>query len=130
MYSKEKLESVMNSQSKQDLETRLNELQSQMSVMYNDYFSNVKPKIANTELTISEIRSILSIEDLTYGEKNILIHFITFAKEGITDVYISAAADDVNIKRSIYAKMVRKMCDKGYLRGTHKKGIYQLNKVY
>lgn len=108
-------------------ELLINDLQSikdQMNEMYTDYFSKIKPKYS------SGITDILRMKDLTNAEKIIVLHFIELEKQGIDPVNIGTMCQQIGKCRAAYGKLVRTLCDKGYLKAHHRRGYYQLNKVF
>lgn len=129
MYSKKELDQVMNGKQKESLIDRLEELKSQMNEIQQDYFGTLKPKMATPTLNASAINQVMSL-DLNWSERGILLHFLAMEAQGVTDVYISGAADSINMNRPAYAKAVRKLAAKGYLKPTVKRAVYKLNKVF
>ena len=126
MYSKKQMDQFL---SNNDLVDRLEDLRTQMNEMKQDYFSKLEPKLKKPVINASTVDQVLSL-DLNWAERGVLLHFLAMESRGVEEVYISAAADSVGMKRPAYAKTVRKLAEMGYLAPTVKRAVYKLNKVY
>ena len=130
MYNKKEMKMLANEfLNGNELVDRLEDLRTQMNEMKQDYFSKLEPKLKEPVLKAITIDQVMAM-DLNWSERGILLHFLAYEARGINEVYISAAADAVNMNRPAYAKAVRKLADKGYLVPTVKRAVYKLNKVY
>jgi hypothetical protein len=127
MYNKKEMEMLSKeflAEHNNELVKDLTEMRNQMNEMYSDYFSNIKPKYN------SGVVDILMIDNLTNAEKMILLHLIELKKQGMDMVNIATAAKQINKGRAAYGKIVRVLCDKGYVKPHVRRGFYELNKVY
>ena len=128
MYNKKEMKMLAAeflNDNKSDIVSRLEDLQTQLSNIQMEF----KPKMANPKLDANTIHHVMTM-DLNHAEKNILLHFLAMESQGMTEVYISGAADSINMKRPAYAKTVRKLAEKGYIQPTVKRAVYKLNKVF
>lgn len=73
---------------------------------------------------------VLKLDNLTHNEKIILLHILDVDRRGQKEFRVSAICKELNLSHQAYGKVVRKLCDKGYCRAIHRRGVYSLNKVF
>lgn len=102
----------------------------QLEAMRTELAAKMDKILAQPKYKSINYMQVLKLEDLTPNDKMILLHILDLQKRGIEQFTINSVCSELNLTPPAYAKTVRKLCDKGYCRASHKRGYYLLNKVF